>query len=298
MVELSSVSQLRQVLNKYSFYFRKRWGQNFLVDSNIIRKIINAANISPDDIIIEIGPGAGILTYLLAKNAKKVIAIEVDKRLSPVLNENLDGLNNVELIFEDALKVDFDHLASWQKEDCTDTMSYKLVANLPYNITTPILMHLLQNSFHFSSLVVMVQREVAARLAAAPGSKDYGALSIAVQYYTIPKILFQVPHNVFFPAPGVDSTVVRLTRRDRPAVEIPKEDLFFRLVRGAFNQRRKTILNALSGSLLVPEFSRQAWELILKNARIDPNRRGETLTLEEFAVLTRYCWEEDGRKKY
>jgi 16S rRNA (adenine1518-N6/adenine1519-N6)-dimethyltransferase len=264
------------------------------VDGNIVRKIVRAANLSPNDIVVEIGPGAGTLTCLLAKNVKMVIAIEVDQRLSPVLKENLDGLTNVEIVFEDAMKVDFDHLVGTKSQEIIDphTSNYKVVANLPYYITTPLLMYLLQRKFHFESLLVMVQREVSRRLTAVPGSKDYGSLSVAVQYYTVPKTLFYVPRSVFFPQPEVDSAVVYLARRKTPAVEIPAEDLFFSLVRGAFGQRRKTILNALAGSQVIPGFSRQVWEEILKAGNIDPSRRGELLSLEEFAVLSWHCWEQ------
>jgi len=294
MAEISSVARLRDVLNKHSFRCRKRWGQNFLVDGNIVRRIVRAANLSPNDIVVEIGPGAGTLTHLLAENAKLVVAVEVDQRLSPVLKENLDGLTNVEIVFEDAMKVDFDHLAGTKSKEITDprALSYKVVANLPYYITTPVLMYLLRRKFHFESLLIMVQREVARRLTAVPGSKDYGALSVAVQYYTVPEILFYVPRSVFFPRPEVDSAVVYLARREIPAVEIPAEDLFFSLVRGAFGQRRKTILNALAGSRAVPGFSRQTWEEILQAGSIDPSRRGESLSLEEFAVLSWRCWEQ------
>ena len=294
MAEISSVSRLLEILNKHSFRCRKRWGQNLLVDGNIVRKTVRAANLSPNDIVVEIGPGAGTLTCLLAKNVKMVIAIEVDQRLSPVLKENLDGLTNVEIVFEDALKVDFDHLVGIKSQEIIDprTSNYKVVANLPYYITTPLLMYLLQRKFHFESLLVMVQREVSRRLTAVPGSKDYGSLSVAVQYYTVPKTLFYVPRSVFFPQPEVDSAVVYLARRKTPAVEIPAEDLFFSLVRGAFGQRRKTILNALAGSQVIPGFSRQTWEEILKAGSIDPSRRGESFSLEEFAVLSWRCWEQ------
>lgn len=294
MAEISSVSRLRDVLNKHSFRCRKRWGQNFLVDGNIVRRIVRAANLSPDDIVVEIGPGAGTLTHLLAENVKLVVAIEVDQRLSPVLKENLDGLTNVEIVFEDAMKVDFDHLVRTKSKEISDPhiLSYKVVANLPYSITTPVLMYLLRRKFHFKSLFVMVQREVAKRLTAVPGSKDYGALSVAVRYYTVPEILFYVPRSVFFPRPEVDSAVVYLARREIPAGQIPAEDLFFSLVRGAFGQRRKTILNALAGSREVPGFSRRTWEEILQAGSIDPSRRGESLSLEEFAVLCWRCWEQ------
>ncbi len=283
-----SLSRLQKIFARHDFRCRRSWGQNFLVDGNIVRKIVAAAQISPEDVVVEIGAGAGTLTRPLAQKARLVITVEIDERLLPVLNETLDGLNNVEVVVGDALLLDFDELVKEKvsarfKEQTVD--AYKVVANLPYYITTPLLLHLLQGKFNFCFLLVMVQQEVARRLVAGPNDRDYGALSIAVQYYTEPKILFWAPRTVFYPRPEVDSAVVCLLRRKKPAVEVPDEDLFFRLVRSAFGQRRKTILNALSGSPAAPALSRDGLREALWAAKIDPGRRGESLTIGEFAAL-------------
>lgn len=275
------------------FRYRKRWGQNFLQDENIVRKIIAAAELSPADVVVEIGAGAGVLTRTLAKNAGLVIAVEIDRRLQPVLSRALNHLPNVEIIFQDALALDFDGLVKEKlsvRGRAGEGGAYKIVGNLPYAITTPLLFHLLPGNF--SLLLIMVQLEVARRLVAGPASKDYGILSIAIQYYTAPEILFRVPRTVFYPRPVVDSAVVRLKRREKPAVEVPDEDLFFRLVRGAFGQRRKTICNALAGSPAAPVLGRETWRQILQAAGIDPGRRGESLSMEEFAVLANVTWKE------
>jgi len=288
VADLASLSVVRTILDKYKFHFRRAWGQNFLVDGNIVRKIVQAAGLCADDLVVEIGPGIGTLTAALAARAGRVVAVELDRALLPVLRETMSGLDNVSVIAGDAMRVDLDRLVS-------DTVSgaserpYKLVANLPYYITTPLLMRLLQQKYRIGLMVVMVQQEVAARLTAAPGGKDYGALSVAVQYYTEPEVLFRVPRTVFYPRPEVDSAVVRLKKRFAPPVNIPDEELFFALVRGAFGQRRKTAANALAGGAALPGWSRGDWEQALAAAGIDPRRRGETLGLEEFAALARVC---------
>ncbi|MCL6446543.1 MAG: 16S rRNA (adenine(1518)-N(6)/adenine(1519)-N(6))-dimethyltransferase RsmA [Armatimonadetes bacterium] len=290
---------LPKILAEHGFRCRKRWGQNFLVDENILRKITAAARLSPADIVVEIGAGTGVLTRALAQNAGLVVAVEIDRRLMPVLTENLKDFDNVELVFRDALALDFDALvkekAAGRAGPPAAVPAYKVVANIPYAITTPLLLHLLRGKFHFSFLLLMVQQEVARRLVAGPKDGDYGAFSIVVQYYTEPKILFRVPRTVFYPRPEVDSAVVCLERRIKPAVEVPDEDLFFGLVRSAFGQRRKTILNALAGgppTAAAPPGSargltRDAWRKILQAAGIDPGRRGESLGSEEFAALAR-----------
>jgi len=294
---------LPKIFAEQGFRYRKRWGQNFLVDENIVRKIIAAARLSPADTVVEIGAGAGALTRALAQNAGLVVTVEIDARLRPVLAETLKGLDNVELIFADALAQDFDALvkakAARRGGLPAAVPPYKVVANIPYSITAPLLSHLLQGNFHFSFLLLMVQLEVARRLVAGPGDADYGAFSVFVQFYTESEILFRVPRTVFYPRPEVDSAVVRLEKRAQPAVAVPDEGHFFDLVRAAFGQRRKTILNALAGCPAaaaedprgrVRRLDRDAWREILRAAGIDPGRRGEALSLEEFAALARQSW--------
>lgn len=293
MPELTSSQNIKEILSRFNFQFHKELGQNFLLDGNIIRKIINSANLSDDDVVVEIGPGAGTLTSVLARYVRKVIAVELDLRLLPILKETLGEIDNVDLVFEDALKVDYDKLINHKCKDLPiySQRPYKVVSNLPYSITTPILMYLLRKKFNFSSLILMVQREVSSRLISVPGSKDYGPLSVVVQYYTVPEVQFMVPRTVFYPRPDVESAVVLLAKREAPLVKVPEEDLFFSLVRGAFGQRRKTILNALSGGHLIPELNRQQWKEIIQFAGIDPCRRGETLKLKEFSDICWRCWE-------
>ncbi|OAT82965.1 16S rRNA (adenine(1518)-N(6)/adenine(1519)-N(6))-dimethyltransferase RsmA [Desulfotomaculum copahuensis] len=288
MAQLATPSAVRAVLEKYNVHLRRSLGQNFLVDANIVRKIAAAAGLEKDDLVFEIGPGTGVLTGVLATEAGRVVALEIDRSLLPVLAETLAGLDNVTVLHRDAMQADLDELAAAAAPDAAGR-PYKLVANLPYYITTPLIMRLLEKRFNISRLVVMVQLEVAARLAAAPGGKDYGALSVAVQYYTEPEMLFRVPRTVFLPRPEVDSAVVRLERRPAPAVAVPDEELFFALVRGAFGQRRKTAGNALAGSGVMPGWSRAQWEQALSAAGIALGRRGETLGLAEFAALCRVC---------
>jgi len=264
---------------------RKSLGQNFLIDLNIIDKIIKAADLTPADLVVEIGPGLGALTARAAARAGKVLAVEVDRGLLPALAEVLEGAGNVEIIRGDALDVDFDRLAGEKTDGAFGRggKKYKLLANLPYYLTGPLLLRLLLERFNFALMVVMVQLEVAFRLTASPGTADYGALSVAVQYFTEPKVLFRVPRTVFYPPPGVDSAVVRLALRPAPAVTVRNEDVFFQVVRAAFGFRRKTLLNSLAASGLGP--GREAWLEVLKRAGIDPQRRGETLSLSEFASI-------------
>lgn len=282
MKGLCSPAKVTEILKRHQFRTNKKFGQNFLVDANIIDKIVMAADISDDDLVVEIGPGIGVLTAALAKKARQVIAVEIDNKLIPILKETLAAYDNIEIVLADAMEVNFDRLI-YNKTNEGLGSSYKLVANLPYYITTPLIMHLLNNKFNIDSMVIMVQKEVALRMVANPNNKDYGALTVAVQYYTEPQILFKVPRTVFYPQPEVDSAVVRLKRRKTPAVKVADEKLFFQIVRAAFGQRRKTLLNALTGSKI--ELTKEEWLAILNKANIDPKRRGETLTLEEFALI-------------
>lgn len=286
MVEITSPSAVKAIMSRYGLTCRKSLGQNFLVDQNIINKIISAADLKKTDLVVEIGPGLGALTAPAARRAARVLAVEVDRGLQSVLAEVLEGAGNIEVIGADALEVDYDEMVEKKTGGAygRGAGSYKLLSNIPYAITSPLLIHLLTGRFHFSLMVVMVQLEVAARLVAAPGTRDYGALSVVVQYYARPEKLFRVPRTVFYPPPGVDSEVLRLAVRPRPAVDVRSEKDFFKVVRAAFGQRRKTLLNALAGAgLAVP---REAWQEILGQARIDPGRRGETLSLQEFAAVT------------
>lgn len=277
---LTSPRVVQEILARHGLRPNKQLGQNFLVDENILKKIIAAAELGPEDTVLEIGPGIGVLTGPLAEVARQVIAVEIDKGLIPVLEENLAAYANVKIIWGDILKVEQGELLA------AATTPFKVVANLPYYITSPVIMALLTGPLPLERLVLMVQREVARRLTAAPGSKDYGVLSVAVQYYTQPEMVAQVPRTVFYPRPDVDSAVVLLKMRPSPAVVVGDEALFFRLVRGAFGQRRKTLLNSLRGEF-GGQYSREELVSFLQAAGIDPSRRGETLTLEEFAALAR-----------
>ena len=290
MSELSSPSKVFSLFKQFNFHTSKKLGQNFLVDSNIINKIIDAASLTNEDLVVEIGPGLGVLTQSIANAARQVYTIEIDRKLQPIIEHNLNQFNNVKVIYQDALKADFDRLVS--TETGGSNGSYKVIANLPYYITTPLLMHILENKFNVDLVVVMVQREVAERMTALPGKKVYGALSVAVQYYTEPEIVCRVPKTVFIPAPEVDSMVIRLTRRQAPPVELKSEKLFFKLVRIAFNQRRKTVLNALEGGGL--GLTKEDWKNILTKIHIDPIRRGETFSLQDFAMLANCVYEVTG----
>ena len=269
------------VLQKYNFVFQKKFGQNFLIDTHVLDKIIRAAEIGKNDCVLEIGPGIGTMTQYLACAAKKVIAVEIDKALIPILNDTLDGYDNVKIINEDVLKVDIAKLA----EEENDGKPLKVVANLPYYITTPIIMGLFENHVPLQSITVMVQKEVADRMQTGPGSKDYGALSLAVQYYAKPYIVANVPPNCFMPRPKVGSAVIRLDRYEKPPVEVKDEKLMFRIIRASFNQRRKTLVNGLKNSADL-SFSKEEIESAVKLLGKDLNVRGEALTLEEFAFLS------------
>ena len=263
------------VLNKYGFTFQKKFGQNFLIDPHVLDKIIRAAEITEDDFVLEIGPGMGTMTQYLACAARKVVAVEIDKALIPILEDTLSDYDNARVINNDVLKVDIAKLA----EEENGGKPIKVVANLPYYITTPIIMSLLESRLPIERLVVMVQKEVALRMVAKPGTKDYGALSVAVQYYTKPDIVLDVPPKSFLPAPAVTSSVIRCVLRDKPPVDVVDEKLFFRVVKAGFAQRRKTFANTMKTTGL----SKDRIEELLAKANIDGQRRGETFTLQEFA---------------
>jgi 16S rRNA (adenine1518-N6/adenine1519-N6)-dimethyltransferase len=284
-----SPSQVRAILKEYQIHCRKSLGQNFLGDANIVRKIIAGARLDPADVVVEIGPGLGALTRELARRARLVLAVEKDETLLPVLKETLAGLENVIVIHEDARKVDFDALVAL-KTNISSGLPYKLVANLPYSITTPLLTYLLRKKFNFSLLVVMVQKEAANRIKALPGSKDYGLLSITVQFYTVLQGSFPVSRTVFVPQPKVDAAVLCLSRREKPSCYGLKEDLIFILAQEALNQRRKTVLNALANAPQGLNLDKNIWADLLKRAQINPYRRGETLSIEEFSALAKAVW--------
>ena len=276
-----------QTIKKYEFAFQKKFGQNFLIDDHVITKIINAAEITKDDLVLEIGPGIGTMTQYLAESARKVIAVEIDKNLIPILGETLAEYDNVTVINEDILKLDINRLV--EKENAGKPI--KVVANLPYYITTPIIMGLFESHVPLQSITVMVQKEVADRMQVGPGSKDYGALSLAVQYYAKPYIAANVPPNCFIPRPGVGSAVIRLTRYEEPPVTVKDESLMFKLIRASFNQRRKTLQNGIANSPELP-YSKAQVEKALEKMGLAANVRGEGLTLAEFAKLSDIISEE------
>ena len=281
MEKLSNPQVTIQTIKKYEFAFQKKFGQNFLIDDHVITKIINAAEITKDDLVLEIGPGIGTMTQYLAESAGKVIAVEIDKNLIPILGETLAEYDNVTIINEDILKLDINRLV----EEENDGKPIKVVANLPYYITTPIIMGLFESHVPLQSITVMVQKEVADRMQVGPGSKDYGALSLAVQYYAKPYIAAKVPPNCFIPRPGVGSAVIRLTRYEEPPVMVKDESLMFKLIRASFNQRRKTLQNGIANSPELP-YSKAQVEKALEKMGLAANVRGESLTLAEFAKLS------------
>ena len=277
MEKLSNPQVTIDIIKKYNFAFQKRFGQNFLIDGHVVEKIISSADITRDDIVLEIGPGIGTMTQYLAEAAGQVYAVEIDKNLPIILEETLADYNNVTVINDDILKVDIAKL--------TEGKPIKVVANLPYYITTPIIMGLFEKHIPATSITVMVQKEVAQRMQAAPGSKDYGALSLAVQYYAAPYIVANVPPNCFMPRPNVGSAVIRLTCYDKPPVEVRNETLMFKLIRAAFNQRRKTLQNALNNSSELNVTKEQVVNA-LRALELSETVRGETLSLEQFARLS------------
>ena len=269
------------VLQKYNFHFQKKFGQNFLIDTHVLERIISEAGVTKDDFVVEIGPGIGTMTQYLCEAAGAVAAVEIDKNLIPILHDTLSEYDNVEIINEDILKVDIAALA----EEKNDGKPIKVVANLPYYITTPIIMGLFESHVPIESITVMVQKEVADRMQCGPGTKDYGALSLAVQYYAKPEIVANVPPNCFMPRPSVGSAVIRLTRHEKPPVEVADEKLMFRLIRASFNQRRKTLVNGLKNASDL-SFSKEQIEAAIEAIGQSLTIRGEALTLEQFAALS------------
>lgn len=281
MERLSDPRKTIEIIKKYGFTFQKKFGQNFLIDEHVIRKIIAAAGVTKTDFVLEIGPGIGTLTQYLSEAAREVTAVEIDRKLLPILDETLDGCDNVQIVNADILKVDLKTLA----DEKNGGKPIKVVANLPYYITTPIIMALFESHVPVENITVMVQKEVAERMKARPGTKDYGALSLAVQYYAEPYLAANVPLNCFIPRPNVDSAVIRLTRHVKPPVYVEDERLLFGIIRASFNQRRKTLLNGLRNFDGIKADKEQILEAF-KMSGIPENVRGETLDLDGFAKLS------------
>ena len=281
MATLGIPSNTIEVLQKYNFNFQKKFGQNFLIDTHVLDKIIRESGVSKDDMVIEIGPGIGTMTQYLCENAREVVAIEIDKNLIPILEDTLSSYDNVTVINEDVLKVDIKKLA----EEKNGGRPVKVVANLPYYITTPIIMGLFESHVPIDSITIMVQKEVADRMQEGPGSKEYGALSLAVQYYAKPQIVAIVPPNCFMPRPNVGSAVIRLTCHEKPPVEVKDEGFMFNLIRASFNQRRKTLVNGLTNASFLSVTKDQVAEA-LEKMELSATIRGEALSLEQFAQLS------------
>jgi 16S rRNA (adenine1518-N6/adenine1519-N6)-dimethyltransferase len=280
MATLGNPKNTIEILNKYKFVFQKKFGQNFLIDTHVLDKIILAAGITKDDFVLEIGPGIGTLTQYLCEHAREVVAVEIDRMLIPILEDTLSEYNNVTVINNDILKLDLVELV----RERNNGKPIKVVANLPYYITTPIIMDLFERHLPLKNITVMVQKEVAERMQAAPGGKDYGALSLAVQFYAKPYIAANVPPNCFMPRPNVGSAVINLALYEKPPVDVADEKLMFRMIRASFNQRRKTLVNGLNNS---PElsFTKEGIQKALESIGISENIRGEALSLEQFATL-------------
>lgn len=281
MAELGNPQNTIEVLQKYRFNFQKKFGQNFLIDTHVLDKIIDASGVTEDDFVLEIGPGIGTMTQYLCERAREVVAVEIDKNLIPILSDTLKNYSNVTVINEDILKLDICKLA----EEKNQGKPIKVVANLPYYITTPIIMGLFESHVPIDSITIMVQKEVAERMQEGPGSKEYGALSLAVQYYAKPEIVANVPPNCFMPRPNVGSAVIRLTRHEKPPVKVEDEKLMFRIIRASFNQRRKTLANGLNNS---PEIHlpKEVIQESIVSLGVPENIRGEALSLEQFAELS------------
>lgn len=280
MAYLGSPSATKEIINKYSFAFQKKFGQNFLIDSNILESIVSAADITKDDFVLEIGPGIGTMTQYLCEAARQVVAVEIDKMLIPILKDTLSEYDNVEVINQDVLKLDIKALA----QEKNNGKPIKVVANLPYYITTPIIMGLFESKVPIESITIMVQKEVADRMQTGPGSKDYGALSLAVQYYADAKVQLNVSASCFMPRPNVDSAVIKLTAHEKPVVDVD-ETLMFKVIRASFNQRRKTLVNGLKNSSEL-DYTKEEIVQAIKAIGKEENIRGEKLTLEEFAALS------------
>lgn len=269
------------VIQKHGFHFQKKYGQNFLIDTNVLDRIISSADITKDDCVLEIGPGIGTMTQYLAEAAGEVVAVEIDKALIPILEETLSEYDNITVINEDILKLDINAIV----QEKNAGRPIKVVANLPYYITTPIIMGLFEQHVPLKSITIMVQKEVADRMQVGPGTKDYGALSLAVQYYAKPEIVANVPPNCFIPRPNVGSAVIKLTRYEEPPVSVEDEHKMFALIRASFNQRRKTLVNSL-GNAAGLSISKERVAEVLEQMELSPTIRGEALTLEQFATLS------------
>ena len=281
MATLGIPSNTIEVLQKYHFNFQKKFGQNFLIDTHVLEKIMNAAQISKDDCVVEVGPGIGTMTQYLAERAGHVVAVEIDKALIPILSDTLSAYDNVEVINEDILKVDLNRLV----QEKNGGRPIKVVANLPYYITTPIIMGLFESHVPLQSITIMVQKEVADRMQVGPGTKDYGALSLAVQYYAKPEIVANVPPNCFIPRPNVGSAVIRLTRHKEMPVEVKDPALMFKIIRASFNQRRKTLQNGLGNAPELP-YTKEQIAAAIAEMGLTPKIRGEALSLAQFAQLS------------
>ena len=291
VMHLGNPTNTIAVLNRYGFSFQKKFGQNFLIDENVVEKIVRDAGVTKDDFVLEIGPGIGTMTQILCENAREVVAVEIDDKLIPILTEDtLSWYDNVTVIHEDILKLDIVKLAN----ERNGGKPIKVVANLPYYITTPIIMGLFESHVPLDSITIMVQKEVADRMQVGPGTKDYGALSLAVQYYAKPQILLNVPASCFMTRPNVDSSVIQLTRYEKPPVEVADEHLMFRLIRASFNQRRKTMTNSVGNS---PELSvsKEQMAAALEKCGLSATVRGEALTLEQFAELANVLSQDTGK---
>lgn len=279
-MEASLAYKTKKIVEKYGFSFKKNFGQNFLVDERVLGKIVSSAEISKDDVVIEVGPGIGTLTQALAKEAYKVVAVEIDTTLVPILGELLSDFDNIEIINEDILKVNVNAIAEKYPDK-----KIKMVANLPYYITTPIIMNVLENHIPVESITVMIQKEVAYRMKAQPSTKDYGSLSLAVQYYCEPYLVANVPQNCFMPRPNVDSAVIKLTVMDKPKVQVNNEKFMFEFIKAAFSQRRKTLVNCIFSSGLLT-LSKDEIGKMLNGLGYDERVRGESLTLEDYGKIT------------